>query len=56
MVGVATVHVLVAPGEECHAVRHALERMLNKRFEIAHTTLQVDHAQKQLLSIQRQGV
>lgn len=40
----------------CHAVRRALERMLNERFKIAHTTLQVDHAHQQVLSIQRQGV
>jgi cobalt-zinc-cadmium efflux system protein len=51
-----TAHVLVAPGEDCHAVRRALERMLNERFKIAHTTLQVDHAHQQVLSIQRQGV
>jgi hypothetical protein len=27
--------------------------MLKQRFEIAHTTLQVEHAHEQLLSIQR---
>jgi len=53
---ILTAHVLVAPGEDCHAVRRALERMLNERFKIAHTTLQVDHAHQQLLSIQRHGV
>lgn len=53
---ILTAHVLVAPGEDCHAVRRALERMLNERFKIAHTTLQVDHAHQQVLSIQRQGV
>lgn len=37
-------HVLVAPGDDCHAVRRDLQRMLGERFEIAHTTLQVDHA------------
>lgn len=37
-------HVLVAPGEDCHAVRRELEWMLESRFGIHHTTLQVDHA------------
>jgi len=36
--------------------RRTLERMLNERFKIAHTTLQVDHAHQQVLSIQRHGV
>ncbi len=53
---ILTAHVLVAPGEDCHAVRRALERMLHERFKIAHTTLQVDHAHQQVLSIQRHGV
>lgn len=37
-------HVLVPPGEDCHAVRRQLEAMLRERFAIEHTTLQVDHA------------
>lgn len=45
-------HVLVAPGEDCHGIRRALEQMLDERFEIEHTTLQVDHAQPELLQIQ----
>ena len=53
---VLTAHVLVEHDADCHAVRRTLERMLKERFTIAHTTLQVDHAQAQLLSIQRQGV
>jgi cobalt-zinc-cadmium efflux system protein len=53
---ILTAHVLVARDVDCHEVRRALERMLKERFKIAHTTLQVDHAQAQLLSIQRQGV
>jgi len=53
---ILTAHVLVAHDADCHAVRRALERMLKERLTIAHTTLQVDHAQAQLLSIQRQGV
>jgi cobalt-zinc-cadmium efflux system protein len=53
---ILTAHVLVVHDADCHAVRRALERMLKDRFKIAHTTLQVDHAQAQLLSIQRPGV
>ena len=52
---ILTAHVLVAHGADCHAIRRALERLLKERFAIAHTTLQVDHTQTQLLSIQRQG-
>jgi len=37
-------HVLVPPGDDCHAVRRELERLLDERFGITHTTLQVDHA------------
>jgi cobalt-zinc-cadmium efflux system protein len=36
-------HVLVRPGEDCHAVRRQLERTLDQRFGISHSTLQVDH-------------
>jgi cobalt-zinc-cadmium efflux system protein len=36
-------HVLVPPGEDCHAVRRELEHLLESRFDIVHTTLQVDH-------------
>jgi cobalt-zinc-cadmium efflux system protein len=36
-------HVLVGRREDCHALRRDLERMLEQRFGIAHTTLQVDH-------------
>jgi cobalt-zinc-cadmium efflux system protein len=37
-------HVLVHPGDDCHAIRRELEKMLVQRFNIEHTTLQVDHA------------
>jgi cobalt-zinc-cadmium efflux system protein len=36
-------HVLCREGEDCHALRRDLEETLAKRFQIAHTTLQVDH-------------
>ena len=37
-------HVLVHPGDDCHGIRRELERLLEERFQIEHTTLQVDHA------------
>jgi cobalt-zinc-cadmium efflux system protein len=37
-------HVLVAAGADCHAIRRELETMLRDRFELTHTTLQVEHA------------
>ena len=39
-----TAHVLVRPGDDCHRIRRELETLLHDRFEIDHTTLQVDHA------------
>jgi len=50
---ILTAHVLVAHDADCHGVRRALERMLRERFEIEHTTLQVDHAPQTLISIAR---
>jgi cobalt-zinc-cadmium efflux system protein len=40
-------HVLVRPGDDCHAVRRDLEQLLDSRFGIDHTTLQVDHVTRQ---------
>lgn len=40
----ASAHVLVAPGEDCHAVRADLEEYLSREYGITHATLQVDHA------------
>ncbi|MGZ4433114.1 MAG: cation diffusion facilitator family transporter [Trebonia sp.] len=40
----ASAHVLVAPGEDCHAVRADLEAHLSREYGITHLTLQVDHA------------
>jgi cobalt-zinc-cadmium efflux system protein len=37
-------HVLVGENEDCHGIRRELERRLDERFGIHHTTLQVDHA------------
>ena len=36
-------HVLVAQGDDCHAVRRELETLLATQFGIEHTTLQVEH-------------
>lgn len=47
-------HVLVRAGDDCHAIRRALEQMLCDRFRVTHTTLQVDHEQADgLLAISR---
>jgi len=49
-------HVLVAPEDDCHAVRRELEGLLAERFGIEHTTLQVEHATTgRLLTIGRGG-
>ena len=46
-------HVLVRPGDDCHARRRDLEQLLTDRFGIHHTTLQVDHeAADELLDIE----
>jgi cobalt-zinc-cadmium efflux system protein len=37
-------HVLVRPDADCHGIRRELERMLADRFDVEHTTLQVEHA------------
>ena len=37
-------HVVVRPGDDCHERRRALQRVLEQRFDLHHTTLQVDHA------------
>ena len=37
-------HVLVDPGQDCHAVRADLAGLLADQHHIEHTTLQVDHA------------
>lgn len=44
-------HVLVAEGEDCHGVRRQLENMLDTRFGLEHTTLQVDHEPARVVRI-----
>jgi cobalt-zinc-cadmium efflux system protein len=36
-------HVVVRAGDDCHALRRELQRMLRDQFGVHHTTLQVDH-------------
>ena len=36
-------HVLVSPDTDCHGARRRLQRLLDDRFGLQHTTLQVDH-------------
>jgi cobalt-zinc-cadmium efflux system protein len=40
-------HVLVRPEGDCHEARRALAQMLQERFQLEHTTLQVEHARPQ---------
>jgi cobalt-zinc-cadmium efflux system protein len=44
-------HVLVRPPADCHQVRRELEQILCERFALDHTTLQVDHAPEELLTV-----
>ena len=37
-------HVLVEAGADCHAIRREVDTLLRERFELTHTTLQVEHA------------
>jgi cobalt-zinc-cadmium efflux system protein len=47
-------HVLVHPGDDCHAIRRELEALIERRFGIEHTTLQVDHeGDRHLITIER---
>jgi cobalt-zinc-cadmium efflux system protein len=46
-------HVVVGCDDDCHDCRAGLERMLQERFALDHTTLQVEHEPKTLLSIDR---
>jgi cobalt-zinc-cadmium efflux system protein len=36
-------HVVVRAGDDCHERRRALQRLVEQRFGVTHTTLQVDH-------------
>jgi cobalt-zinc-cadmium efflux system protein len=45
-------HVVVDRDTDCHGTRRELERMLGERFNLDHTTLQVDHEGGELLQIE----
>jgi cobalt-zinc-cadmium efflux system protein len=45
-------HVLVGTETDCHAKRRELEALLDQRFGLEHTTLQVDHEGPDLLQIE----
>jgi cobalt-zinc-cadmium efflux system protein len=45
-------HALVTEACNCHAVRREIELMLHDRFELEHTSLQVDHQHGELLQIE----
>lgn len=36
-------HVVVRAGDDCHELRRTLQQLLGERFDLKHTTLQVDH-------------
>ncbi len=49
-------HVVVSPDCDCHDVRRQLEDVLDRRFGLDHTTLQVDHEHSgELLRIEGPG-
>jgi len=45
-------HVVVGWDDDCHDCRAGLERMLHERFGLDHTTLQVEHQPRRLISIE----
>lgn len=46
------VHVLVGEDRDCHQARRELEELLSHQFEVEHTTIQMDHAEQQLLEVE----
>jgi cobalt-zinc-cadmium efflux system protein len=45
-------HVTVGRDTDCHAARLTLQTLLHDRFQIEHTTLQVDHEGGELLQVE----
>jgi cobalt-zinc-cadmium efflux system protein len=45
-------HVIVGHDLDCHGIRREVEAMLNTRFAIEHTTLQVDHEGSDLIALE----
>lgn len=48
-------HVVVGRDDDCHDCRASLERMLRERYGLDHTTLQVEHEPRTLLTIDGPG-
>jgi cobalt-zinc-cadmium efflux system protein len=48
-------HVLVEPGDDCHAVRRDMEHLVARDYGITHTTLQVDHQPEKVLHVAVHG-
>jgi cobalt-zinc-cadmium efflux system protein len=46
-------HVVVEPDADCHMARLELAELLNREFDLHHTTLQVEHAPERLIQIDR---
>jgi cobalt-zinc-cadmium efflux system protein len=40
-------HIVVDAGHDCHEVRRELSRLLNSKFGLSHSTLQVEHTRAQ---------
>jgi cobalt-zinc-cadmium efflux system protein len=49
-------HVIVRAGDDCHELRRELQRVLEERYDIRHTTLQVDHAAAEQPPLQIESV
>jgi cobalt-zinc-cadmium efflux system protein len=45
-------HVLVGGEVDCHEARRAVDRLLRERFDISHSTLQVDHRGEELVQLE----
>jgi cobalt-zinc-cadmium efflux system protein len=44
-------HVLVESDADCHGIREQLEQVIDERFHIHHTTLQVEHSKPRLVQM-----
>ncbi len=44
-------HVLVESAADCHGIREQLEGLIDERFQIHHTTLQVEHRKPRLVQM-----
>jgi cobalt-zinc-cadmium efflux system protein len=49
-------HIVVDADRDCHELRRSLSRLLSERFDITHSTLQVEHARAEQPPIQIQAI